>query len=136
MKTLDPVPLRDLKPPFRSRGFRLAPPGWPGSAHQTAPDFPMDAAVLWRIWLDFAAAQPRTTLLAKDEDARRSVHVQRSARMKFPDVIRAEVIALDAGRAGLVLDSRAKYGLWDFGVNRRRVLSWAEALRGRPTYDE
>jgi uncharacterized protein (DUF1499 family) len=98
-------------------------------------DFPLDAPALWRTWLDFAAAQPRTAVLATDDDALRSVHVQRSPCLKFPDVIRVEVVALEAGRSGLVLDSRARYGLWDFGVNRRRVLHWSEALRGITTVD-
>lgn len=129
MTNPDLTPLCDLKPPFRSKGYRIAPADWPCGAHRIAPGFAVSAPALWRIWLDFAGVQPRTTLLALDEDERRSIHVQRSPRLKFPDVIKAEVVALDDGRAGLILESRAKYGLWDLGVNRRRVLRWVESLR-------
>jgi uncharacterized protein (DUF1499 family) len=79
--------------------------------------------------MDFAARQPRTVLQAQDEGTRRSLHVQRSRVLGFPDLVRAEIVALGAERSGLIVDSRARYGCWDFGVNRRRVLRWVHDLK-------
>ena len=122
-------PLRELAPAPRRKGFRSAPPSWPGDAHATAPVFPVAAAELWRAWIGFAARQPRTVLRAQDEHARRSLPLPRSPVLRLPELVRAEVVALGAERSSLVLDSRARYGCWDLGVNRRRVLRWMRGLR-------
>ena len=122
-------PLRDLEPAPKRRGFRIAPPGWSGLADAESPAFAIDAAALWRAWIAFAARQPRTVLRARDERARRSLHLQRSAVLRFPDLVRGEIVALEAGRSGLILDSRARFGFWDLGVNRRRVLRWVHDLQ-------
>ena len=121
-------PLRELLPAPRRRGFRMAPRDWPGPADSASPVFHLRAAELWRAWMDFAASQPRTVLQAHDERTRRSLHVQRSRVLGFPDLVRAEIVALGTERSGIVLDSRARFGCWDFGVNRRRVLRWVHDL--------
>ena len=65
----------------------------------------------------------------RPERTRRSLHVQRSRVLRFPDLVRAEIVALGAERSGLILDSRARFGCWDLGVNRRRVLRWVHNLQ-------
>ena len=97
--------------------------------------FDLRAAELWRAWMDFAARQPRTVLRAQDERTLRSLHVQRSRVLHFPDLVRAEIVALGAARSGIVLDSRARFGSWDFGVNRRRVLRWVHDLKQTVAHD-
>lgn len=122
-------PLAELKPPLPLWGCRAAPAGWAGAAHHQAPSFDVPPGRLFRVWLVLAARQPRTELIAQDERALRSLHVQRTPRLRLPDLVRAEVVALGAERSGIVLDSRARYGLFDFGVNRRRVLEWLADLQ-------
>lgn len=122
-------PLLELEPAPRRKGFRIAPLSWPGPADAASPVFHMSAAKLWRAWMDFAARQPRTLLWAQDEQARRSLHVQRSPVLCFPALVRAEIVALGAERSSLILDSRARFGCWDLGVNRRRVARWLHDLQ-------
>ena len=122
-------PLHELEPAPRRKGFRIAPRGWPGRADAPSPVFQLGAAELWRAWMDFAARQPRTALRAQDEDEGRSLHVQRSPVLRFPDLVRAEIVALGADRSSLILDSRARFGWWDLGVNRRRVRQWVHNLQ-------
>ena len=128
-------PLHELRLAPRRRGFRTAPWDWPGPADQAGPVFHLRAAELWRAWMAFAARQPRTVLRAQDERTLRSLHVQRSRVLQFPDLVRAEIVALGAARCGIVLDSRARFGSWDFGVNRRRVLRWVHDLTEALTHD-
>lgn len=110
-------------------GFRIAPSGWGGSAHATSPVFATDATELWRAWIDLAAGRPRTKLRAEDGRALRSLHVQHSPFFGFPDLVRAEIVTLGTGRSSLILDSRARFGFWDLGVNRRRILRWIGDLQ-------
>ena len=77
----------------------MAPRGWPGPADAVSPVFPIDAADLWRAWMDLAARQPRTVLRAQDERTLRSLHVQRSRVLHFPDLVRAEIVARAARSA-------------------------------------
>jgi uncharacterized protein (DUF1499 family) len=49
--------------------------------------------------------------------------------LHFPDLVRAEIVTLGTARSGIVLDSCARFGCWDFGVNRRRVLRWGHDLQ-------
>jgi uncharacterized protein (DUF1499 family) len=128
-------PLHTLEPAPRRKGFRVAPPDWPGPAHAKAPLFPMGAEQLWRTWLDVAASQPRTMLRRRHEHDRRSLHVQRSAVFRFPDLVRAEVVAFGTQFSGLVLDSRSHICWWDLGVNRRRVMRWLSDLQQVITAD-
>ncbi len=55
--------------------------------------------------------------------------VQRTACWHFPDDVVAEITALENGDVALTLSSKARYGIMDFGVNRRRVKRWIAALQ-------
>lgn len=68
-----------------------------------------------------------------DEDPNRlySRHVARTPRMRWPDTIDVQVIPIGAGRVSLLVYSRAKFGMRDFGVNRARIAALlAELGRG------
>jgi uncharacterized protein (DUF1499 family) len=51
--------------------------------------------------------------------------------MGFPDTISALFRSEEEGRSTLAVYSRSQYGYWDFGVNRRRVLTWLAELEKR-----
>lgn len=99
-----------------------------GQGHGASPQFRVSAERLWQLWLAVAARQPRTKLLAQDSTHRRTLHVQRSRVFRFPDFVRAETIDLGSDRSGIAIDSRAPFGYYDFGVNRRRVIEWIGRL--------
>jgi uncharacterized protein (DUF1499 family) len=112
--------LRELPLPARTRGFRTAP--------DAGPVFGLPAERLFEAWLALARRQPRTRAIAVDRAERRSLHVQRSPTLRFPDLVRAEVMTLGADRSHITVDSRSRFGVFDFGVNRRRVEAWLSEL--------
>ena len=70
-----------------------------------------------------ARAAPRTELLAGTPEEGRMTWVSRSKYWGFPDYTTAQVT-----QDGLVIYVRLRFGRSDFGVNGKRLQSWASAL--------
>jgi len=86
----------------------------------------MPLATLKQLWQTIAIKEPRMKLLkAESEHAQ---YVQYSAVFHFPDLIDIEFIFLDEQYSTINVFSRSVYGYYDFGVNRRRVRRWLDAL--------
>jgi hypothetical protein len=79
---------------------------------------------LYRALRQVAEAQPRTFLLAAFDDQLQAHYVARSARANFPDLIAFQITPDSMP----LLYSRSIYGTLDFGVNRRRLVTWLTAL--------
>ncbi len=128
-----PVEFATLEPPASPNSCLAAPPGF-AKAQVTTPPLPVDAERAWAVLRRLPGERfPRTFLLAEWPERRQAQWVVRSALANFPDIVAAEVVSGPAG-TGLFLYSRSLFGWSDFGVNRRRVLTWIaaldEALRG------
>lgn len=99
------------------------------------PAFTCDAAQLYAAVREHALAQPRTKLQSESPDENSMCFVQRTACWHFPDDVVAEITALGNGDVALMLSSKARYGIMDFGVNRRRVKRWIAALQASLTLE-
>ena len=94
-----------------------------------SPIFAVSADRLAAYWAEMITAEPRLVQIAAEPEQRRSVWMQRSAVFRFPDLVTVEFVALTPDRSSLALYSRARYGRYDFGVNRGRVLRWLSRLQ-------
>jgi uncharacterized protein (DUF1499 family) len=124
-----PVEFGSLALPRSPNTCLAAPAGAHPGAHIQVPPLPVDAATAWPLLRRLGERFPRTTLLAEWPERRQVQWVHRSALVRFPDIVAAELRPGPAG-AGLFLYSRALFGWSDFGVNRRRVEAWLAALDG------
>ena len=107
--------------------YLVCPPGYcAAEAHGASPLFDLSVEDLQSRWRAVIAAQPRLVILA--DDGRQIDYVQRSALVRFPDIITVRFIALAAVQSTLAIYSRSIYGAGDFGVNRARVAAWLVAL--------
>ena len=70
-----------------------------------------------------AGSRPRTQILAGSVAEGRITWVARSAVWGFPDLITAEVAP-----GGVMIWSRQRDGISDFGVNAARLKDWMDAL--------
>ena len=122
---------------FSSRGsagrdnvFAMCPAGLcepPGDC--TSPIFAVPRERLRDAWRAAIAAEPRITeVSAGVADPHRRIYVQRSAMLRFPDIVTVEFFALGEERSTIAVDSRSRYGRGDLGVNRRRVIRWMALL--------
>jgi uncharacterized protein (DUF1499 family) len=134
----EPFPFPFDRPPLRrTPNEHLAlPPGFASAAapHGTSPVFDVDADRLAAALRAFVAEQPRVTLRRSDDATRQSEYVARSRVFRLPDIVTVQPVPLGPDRSSLAVYSRARYGAYDFGVNRRRVEAWlarlAEKLAG------
>lgn len=85
------------------------------------PVYPVAGGRLREIVRDVIMARPRAEPVysARWEEADR--FVERSALMRYPDTINAQVFGAGQGRSMLALHSRSQIGYSDLGVNRARI---------------
>jgi uncharacterized protein (DUF1499 family) len=122
--------LGEMRGKLPANGFLACPAGYCRIADAaTSPAFAMGVDRLAEHWAHLIAREPRIAAVFAEPQERRFVLVQRSAALGFPDIITVEFVVLDAGRSSLAIYSRARYGRYDFGVNRRRVLAWLDRLQ-------
>ena len=123
------VAIAALHGPLPQNAFLACPPGYcRGVGSAASPVFAMPADQLYWSVVRLVTGEPRVSVIVDDPQRRRLALIQRSALFGFPDIVIAEVVALRPGRSSLALYSRARYGRYDFGVNRRRVEGWLGRL--------
>lgn len=113
----------------RPNQYLVCPPGLcAATAHRQGPVAPMPVEKLEARWQALIARTPGTAALASDKNLRQYDVVARTPRLRFPDLVTARFIALDAERSTLAIYSRSIYGRSDFGANRARVDAWLAEL--------
>lgn len=121
------IPAR--RPP---RACLACPRGWSRrDADIITPVFDLTLEQLREAVVAIASAEARTHLIRLDKEASQAEFEQRSRFLGFPDIVTVAFEAAPGGGASLAIYSRARYGYYDFGVNRRRVARWLAALERR-----
>ncbi len=111
--------------------FLVCPPGYClATSNLESPTYPVGVGDLRTAWEAVVAASPRTERVQVFGSGSQVAYVQRSALLKFPDIISVAFIGLDAGRSSLAIYSRSVYGSSDFGVNEKRIEVWLDELAG------
>lgn len=88
--------------------------------------YPISQKILIADWNKAIALQPRVKLISST--ANQFNYVQRSLIFRFPDYISVRFIEITPQQSTIALYSQSKYGYSDFGVNKKRVISWLQAL--------
>ncbi|NHK27437.1 DUF1499 domain-containing protein [Parvularcula flava] len=102
----------------------------------TAPVFEVPLAQVVEVWDSIIAEQPRLEETGRSTDGWQREYVQRTRFLHFPDIITVRFVAEDVGAEALpvtrvLMHSQAKFGYFDFGVNRQRVMGWLADLERR-----
>ncbi|MGB0697291.1 MAG: DUF1499 domain-containing protein [Rhodospirillaceae bacterium] len=88
--------------------------------------------------LALVSQEPAVAVLREPEGlgGLKTILVQRTKLIGFPDIIDVEAVALADGRSSLMAFSRSIYGYSDLGVNQARLQRWMALLEadlaGRP----
>ncbi len=110
--------------------YLLAPPGLCAEAvaHRESPRFALSAPELAARFADSLRTEPRLEWAERSADGLAARLVQRSAVFRFPDDIDVRFLATPEGGSTLAIYARARYGTYDFGVNRHRIERWLARL--------
>lgn len=132
---IDPMDLRSMKRSWTPNDALACPPGiCAAKADFEVPIYPLEPAALSALIDRVVAGEPRTELVAESAAIDQLTYVQRSETLGLPDVIRVQVVAVQGG-ASAILHSRSRYGLWDFGVNKKRLQRWLKDLEAAVAAD-
>ena len=119
----------ELRSPLTKSGFLACPPGYCQAAEaSTSPTFPLPWERLREYWTEVVSGEKRVEAVAADPEHRRFAYIQHSATFRFPDVIIVEFVQLKPDQSGIAIYSRSRYGKYDFGKNRKRVVRWLALL--------
>lgn len=118
-----------INPPSSPNFYLLCPPHYCSApASQPSPLYSVSVEKLEKSWMTMVAKQPRTRLLYANPAEHEYEYQQRSLVFRFPDIIQVKFMALTDHTSTLVIYSHAKYGYYDFGVNKKRALGWLGAM--------
>jgi uncharacterized protein (DUF1499 family) len=123
------VDIAALHSPLSKPGFLACPPGYcPAAEAIASPVFVVPWERLHEYWTEVISGEKRVETIKADPDSRRFVYIQHSATFRFPDVITVEFVQLGPDRSSIAIYSRSRYGSYDFGKNRKRVVKWLALL--------
>jgi uncharacterized protein (DUF1499 family) len=124
------IAITALHGPLAPNAFVACPVGYCAADEAVpSPIFAVSVDRLAEYWSEMIAGEPRLVQVAAAPKEHRSFWIQRSAVFRFPDLVTVEFVALAPDRSSLAVYSRARYGRYDFGVDRRRVLRWLSRLQ-------
>jgi uncharacterized protein (DUF1499 family) len=90
--------------------------------------YQVDATKLAESWHSIVMAAPDVTERARNDAMGMMEYVQRSNRMRYPDLISVEFITRPEGQSTIAIYSRSVYGYSDDGVNKARITNWLTKL--------
>ena len=123
------INLAELRSPLSKPGFLACPPGYSQAAEAiTSPVFPLPWERLRDYWTEVVSGEKHLEQVVTDSEHRRFVYIQHSPTFRFPDVITVEFVQLKPDRSSIAIYSRSRYGEYDFGKNRKRVVRWLALL--------
>ena len=123
-----PMDIRTLEERTKSNDALACPAGLCRvDADFESPSFAVSVEELLKIAEKVIGDEPRTKLVAQDENLQQLVFVQRSRIFRFPDTIWIQGVRTGTGST-VIIYSRSNYGESDLGVNKKRVRAWLEKL--------
>ncbi len=93
-----------------------------------APVYPVSVESLAKAWHSMVMAEPDVMAQSQDSSNLTQYYVQRTKRMRYPDLIAVRFIAAEGGQSTIAVYSRSVYGHGDAGVNKARVTDWLAKL--------
>lgn len=122
------VDLALMPQPAARKSYLVCPPDFcTATPHRTAKIYNVPVSEL-QAAMELIRKNERANLVSSSADGLQRTYVQYTRLMRFPDYITVKFIPLAPNRSTLAIYSRSKYGNRDYGVNKRRIEAWLDAL--------
>ncbi|NQY41994.1 MAG: DUF1499 domain-containing protein [Legionellales bacterium] len=108
--------------------YLICPKNTCQSENDISPIYKTPAETLYNKTISIIQKIPRTQITYQDDENYTIVFVQKTKIFRFPDYIDIQIFSIDNNKSTIAIFSRAKYGYYDFGVNKNRVFSIITAL--------
>lgn len=123
---------KTLKLSWKPNQHLVTPAGWgPSKPHRESPVYERPASEVYDAIKAVAIGEPRVQVISDDPAKRKLKVVQRTRVIRFPDYVSIEIASMPDGKTTVLVYSRARFGIRDFGVNRRRIDRWLGLLATR-----
>jgi hypothetical protein len=90
--------------------------------------YPVTASKLATTWQSIVLVEANVTERTRDQAMLKMDYVQRTAKIRYPDLITVQFLDRPDGQSTLAIYSRSVYGHSDMGVNKARITSWLAKL--------
>jgi hypothetical protein len=90
--------------------------------------YPITATALAAAWQQVIAAEADVTEHGRNDGVAMIDYVQRTPRMRYPDLITVRFIPRDNEQSTIAIYSRSVYGHGDLGANKKRISHWLSKL--------
>lgn len=90
--------------------------------------YPVTAEKLATTWQGVVLAEPDVRERARDQIMLKVDYVQRTTKIRYPDLITVQFLSRPEGHSTLAIYSRSVYGHGDMGVNKARITRWLAKL--------
>jgi uncharacterized protein (DUF1499 family) len=99
------------------------------------PLYPVSAERLREIVAGIAREDPETQIVYSARWEEQDRYVARTRLMRFPDTINVRIVPVAADASTIAIYSRSQIGYSDWGVNRKRIERWLDAIAARASRD-
>ncbi len=99
------------------------------------PLYPVSAERLREIVAGIAREDPETQIVYSARWEEQDRYVARTRLMRFPDTINVRIVPVAADASTIAIYSRSQIGYSDWGVNRKRIERWLDAIAARAGRD-
>jgi uncharacterized protein (DUF1499 family) len=115
----------DFTPSTDSAHYLACPPNYClGPVDAETPFLPLNADKMRAVVREAIDAEPRTHLIATENEGLKLHYQQHSAVFGFTDTVTIDIVDVADDEAGIAIYSQSDSGSHDFGENQRRVQNW------------
>jgi uncharacterized protein (DUF1499 family) len=97
--------------------------------NRLSPSYPVSAEDLFNDFNQVISEEPRVNFTYSIPEEGQFQLVQKSLILRFPNDIAVQFIALSDNSSTLAIYSQSRYGVYDFGENKRRIDRWLDKLQ-------
>jgi hypothetical protein len=134
LPAFEPVDFATLRKTPKPNQYLVCPEAFCAETPDRAsPIFPVPVDTLAASFDAMVRGQPDTSERQRDAALKQVDYVQRTPRMRYPDLITVRFQAVDETSSTLAIYSRSVYGRSDMGVNKARIDAWLSALEKEVT---